>query len=82
VTEVAMIPIISNANVINDAFIYAGNTVVFTTDRQAKAFTEEMVLIIADGDKAPINCTVKKIRKVSLGFYEVTAWVQPGQGEN
>lgn len=80
-TEVAMIPIMTNANVINGAFIYAGNTVVFTTDRQAKAFTEEMTLTVADGDKAPINCTVKKIRKVSLGYYEVTVWTQP-QEEN
>lgn len=73
--------VITNANVINGAFIYAGNTVVFTTDRQAKTFTEEMTLIVADGDKAPINCTVKKIRKVSLGYYEVTVWTQP-QEEN
>lgn len=79
--EIEMVPTITNADVINDAFIYAGNTVVFTTDRRAMVFTEEMTLVVVDGDKAPVDCTVKKIRKVSLGYYEVTVWVQP-QEEN
>ncbi len=70
------IPTITSADVINSAFIYAGNTVVFTTDRRAKDYALEDVLTIADGNKPPANYVVKAVRKVSLGYYEVTVWPQ------
>lgn len=71
------IPIVKTEDVVNGAFIYVGNTLVFTTDRRAKEFVEEQIIIIEDSEKPPTNYVVKKVRKVSLGYYEVTAWIQP-----
>lgn len=75
--------IFTNEMVTNGAFIYAGNTIVFTAKKIDVAGLENgQTITIQNGAKPPEDFIFVKVRKVSLGWFEVTGQkVQPPQEE-
>lgn len=63
---------ITHEQVVNSAFIYAGNTVVFVSNQVSSLDVYDNVTI-ADRDKPLSTYTVTQKNKVSLGHFEIYA---------